>query len=317
VAESHSSSVRIVVLVKSAVDEAELRADASGHPVLKGAAKKMSNFDRNGVEEALKLSEANGGAAAAAAVTVLTLGSADSTKAIKEALAMGATRAIHILLEGDGGHADDGNAVASAPPPIATTTAATSALDSLCTAYYLAQAIKQKVGETDVVFCSEGASDTYTGEVGAMVAEFLGMPFLAYARRVEVVAMAAGEDEQGMSTSRRGRMIRCEQAFEGEVRVSQARLPAVVSMVSGSNSPRYPTLLQVMAAGKKPIEQVPLASLKGPDCPDSGIEVLDVSLQVDNRKRIIFEGSPDETSRMLVDALRREGAGRGEGGGFL
>jgi electron transfer flavoprotein beta subunit len=254
------------------VDEAELRADAAGHPVFRGAARKMSNFDKNGVEEALRLSEAMGGTI----VTVVTLGGPESTQAIKEALAMGATRAVHVVVDSD---EREGERRQLGSP------------DALCTAYCLAQAIR-KTGPADVVVCSEGASDTYVGEVGGMVAEFLGMPFLAYARRVDLV----GEGK-----------IRCEQAFEGRTRVSEARLPAVVSVVSGSNAPRYPTLLQVMAAGKKPIEQLALGSLMGEDSPATGIDVLDISLQVDERKRVIFEGSAEEASRKLVDALKQEG----------
>jgi electron transfer flavoprotein beta subunit len=267
-----STNRRIVVLVKSAVDEAELRADSSGHPVFRGAARKMSNFDKNGVEEALRLSEAMGGTI----VTVVTLGGPESTKAIKEALAMGATRAVHVVVDSE---EKEGEGRQPGSP------------DALCTAYCLAQAIR-RTGPADVVVCSEGASDTYVGEVGGMVAEFLGMPFLAYARGVELV----GEGK-----------IRCEQAFEGRTRVSEARLPAVVSVVSGSNVPRYPTLLQVMAAGKKPIEQLALGSLMGEDSPATGIDVLDISLQVDERKRVIFEGSAEEASRKLLDALKQEG----------
>jgi electron transfer flavoprotein beta subunit len=268
-----STNGRIVVLVKSAVDEAELRADASGHPLFRGAARKMSNFDKNGVEEALRLSEAMGGTT----VTVVMLGGPESTKAIKEALAMGATRAVHVVVDSAEEKEGEGRQLGSP--------------DALCTAYCLAQAIR-RTGPADVVVCSEGASDTYVGEVGGMVAEFLGMPFLAYARRVELV----GEGK-----------IRCEQAFEGRTRVSEARLPAVLSVVSGSNVPRYPTLLQVMAAGKKPIEQLAIGSLVGEDSPATGIDVLDISLQVDERKRVIFEGSAEEASRKLVDALRQEG----------
>jgi electron transfer flavoprotein beta subunit len=253
--------MNVVVLVKSAVDEGELRADPSGHPVLKGAAMKMSNFDMNGVEEAVKQKEANGGT-----VIVVTLGGADAKKAIKEAMAMGGTRAVHILAE----------------PPAAP--------DSLATAYCLAETVK-RIGAVDLVVCSEGASDTYQGEVGAMVAEFLDMPFIAYARKVE--------------TS--GGMVRCEQALRGAVRVLEAKLPAVVSVVSEANVPRYPTLLQVMAAGKKPIEEIPLASLSGPGYPETGTEVTDIIMQPANRKKVLFDGTPEEAARKLVDALKREG----------
>lgn len=253
--------MNIVVLVKSAVDEAELRADLSGHPILKGAATKMSTFDMNGVEEAVKLKEHNGGT-----VIVLTLGGAEAKKAIKEAMAMGGTKAVHILVE-----------AADAP-------------DSLGTAYCLAQAIK-RIGAVDLVVSSEGASDTYQGEVGAMVAEFLDLPFIAYAKKVETD----------------GEKLRCEQGLRGTVRVLEAKLPAVVSVVSEANVPRYPTLLQVMVAGKKAIEEVPLASLKGPDYPETGTEVLDVTIQSASRKRVLFDGTPEEAAKKLVGALKQEG----------
>jgi electron transfer flavoprotein beta subunit len=253
--------LNIVVLVKSAVDEAELRADTAGHPVMKGAATKLSNFDTNGVEEAVRQKELNGGS-----VTIVTLGGAEAKKAIKEAMAMGGIRAVHILAE-----------------PL-------DAPDSLGTAYLLAKAIK-RIEQVDLVICSEGASDTYQGQVGAMVAEFLDMPFLAYAKKVETD----------------GSKVTCEQGFEGGVRVLQAKLPAVVSMVAGSNKPRYPTLLQVMVAARKAIEDVPLSSLKEADYPETGMEVLDVTLQAVDRKKVLFDGSPEVAAKKLVDALKQEG----------
>ena len=223
--------MNIVVLVKTAVNEAELRADErfhfgrnvradpAGHPVLKGAATKMSNFDMNGVEEAVKQKEKNGGT-----VVVVTLGGADAKKAIREAMAMGGTRAVHVVSE------------------------PSDSPDTLGTAYLLAKAVK-RVGEVDLVVCSEGASDTYQGQVGAMVAEFLGMPFLAFAKKVET---ADGK-------------VKCEQGFDRGVKVIEAKLPAVVSVVSEANVPRYPTLLQVMVAGRKAIEDIPLSSLRDAD----------------------------------------------------
>lgn len=249
------------MLVKSAVDEAELGADAQGHPVLAGAATKVSNFDLNGVEEAVKLKEANGGT-----ITVVTLGGADAKKAIKEAMAIGGTKGVHVLTGPEG------------------------APDSLGTAHCLAQAIKRLEG-TDLVVCSEGASDTYQGQVGAMLAEFLGMPFLSFARKVEI---------------REGKVL-CEQSLEQGVRMLEAKLPAVVSVMSQANKPRYPTLLQVMVAAKKPLEEVPIASLMGEDFPATGTQVLDVTLQQADRKKVILEGSSEEAARKLVDALKKEG----------
>ena len=47
--------MNIAVCVKHAVDEGELRADPSGKPQLQGAQSKMSTFDRNAVEEAVRI----------------------------------------------------------------------------------------------------------------------------------------------------------------------------------------------------------------------------------------------------------------------
>jgi len=53
--------MRIAVCVKHAVDEAELKIDPGGRPVLAGAASKMSAFDKNAVEEGLRLKAAHQG----------------------------------------------------------------------------------------------------------------------------------------------------------------------------------------------------------------------------------------------------------------
>jgi electron transfer flavoprotein beta subunit len=254
--------MNIVVLVKSAVDEAELRADNAGRPVLKGAATKLSDFDRIGVEEALRQRDKHEGM-----ITFVTLGGMESKKAIKEAMAMGGDKAILVLSDG-------------LPAP-----------DTLATAYCLAKAIKNRIGDFDLVVCSEGASDTYQAQVGAMLAEFMEVPFLAYARNLEL----------------EGGKIKCEQVFDGVTLLSEAALPAVVSMVNGSNQPRYPTLLQVMAAAKKPIEEIPLSSLQGNDYPETGMKVLDAVMQTADRKRVTFEGLPDEAARKLIHALKQEG----------
>jgi len=251
--------MNIVVCVKHAVDESELRADAAGKPQLLGAQSKMSAFDRNAVEEAVRMREKKTGT-----VTVLSIGSGDWKKTVKEALAMGSDKAI---------------AVNSGQQ-----------LDALSTSYYLSRAIR-RAGAVDLVIFSEGASDTYQGLVGPMTAEWLRLPFLGYARKLEV-----GDGS-----------VRGELAFEEHEEVAEAGLPAVVSVVSEINEPRYPTLLQIMQASKKPMEEVVLDSLKDENIPQAQVRVTDVQVQALSRKRVVFEGTPEEGSRKLVEALRKDG----------
>jgi electron transfer flavoprotein beta subunit len=225
----------------------------------------MSTFDRTGVEEAVRLKEKRGGT-----ITVIALGSNDWKKSIKEALAMGCDRALAVASSGY--------------------------MDTLETSHVLSMAAR-KAGQFDLLICSEGSSDTYHGLVPPMIAEWLGLPFMGYVRKIDI-------DGAGVA--------RCELALEESVEVVEAKLPAVISVVSEINSPRYPTLLQIMQASKKPIEDVPLETLKAADggagAPLGSVGVLDISAQAMNRKRVIFEDPPDEAAGKLLDALKAEGA---------
>jgi electron transfer flavoprotein beta subunit len=251
--------MNIVVCVKHAIDESELRADSSGKPQLQGAQAKMSSFDRNAVEEAVKIKESKTGT-----VTVVSLGTGDWKKSIKEALAMGCDRAI---------------AVNSGQQ-----------LDALATSYYLSRAIKG-AGPFDLVIFSEGSSDTYHGLVAPMTSEWLKLPFMGYVRKLEI-----GDGS-----------LKCELALEETEESAEANLPAVVSVVSEINSPRYPTLLQIMQASKKPLQEITLDSLKDAELPQKGVTVGDVHVQSVSRKKVMFEGTPVETSKSLVEALKKEG----------
>ena len=252
--------MNVLVCVKHAVDESELKADESGKPKFQNAQMKMSTFDRNAVEEAVRIREAKGGSTA-----VMTLGVADARKTLREALAMGIDRG-YIITANPDDH------------------------DALTTSYFLARAIG-KIGGFDLVICAEGASDTYHGQVGSMIAAWSSLPHLAYARRIEL----------------KDGLVVCEETFEDRIEVARARLPAVVSVVSEINEARYPTLLQIMQASKKPIDEIALDSLANTVMPKRAVEIHEVKGQAMTRKGIIFEGSPEESAGKLVDALRKEG----------
>jgi electron transfer flavoprotein beta subunit len=251
--------VKLAVCVKHAVDETELKLDQNGAPILSGAAGKMSAFDKNAVEEALRIKSAHQGE-----VVVFMIGEAEAKKTLKEALAMGADRGVLVTPD--------------VPTP-----------DTLRTAELLAAAIK-KSGPYDIVICSEGASDTYSGQVPPMVAEFLGVPYVGYARKIEVGAGSS----------------RIERSLEESVEAVEAPVPFAVSVVSEINEPRYPTLIQIMQASKKPVEEMDGAALS-PAGSYRGVSVVSMSSQQSTRKRVVIGGSPDEAAAKLLDALAKEG----------
>lgn len=251
--------MKIAVCVKHAVDETELKVDAGGNPQLKGAATRMSTFDKNAVEEALRLKAAHQGE-----VVIVTVGTPEAKKTMKEALAMGADRGVLV----------------SADP---------MAIDTRRTAELLAAALK-KGGPYDVVLCSEGSSDMYSGMVPPMVGELLDLPYVGYARRIEVSGQAA----------------KVERALEDSVEVVEAPTPLVASVVSEINEPRYPTLIQIMQAGRKPVEELSAEALI-PGAGQSVSLVRGMKAQAMARKRVVFEGPPEETAKKLLEALASEG----------
>jgi electron transfer flavoprotein beta subunit len=163
------------------------------------------------------------------------------------------------------------------------------ALDPSRTSELLAAAIT-KTGPFDLVICSEGSSDIYSGLVPPMVAERLGIPYIGYARKLEVAA----------------RTVKAERSLEESLESVESSLPSVVSVVSEINEPRYPTLIQIMQASKKPVEELTRQQLGVGDV-QASVRIVSMTAQAMNRKRIVFEGSPDEAASKLVDAFASEG----------
>jgi len=248
--------MKVVVCVKNAVDELELTGSVNGK--LQNPQTKMSIFDRNALEEAIRIKEKTG-----ALVVALSLGDETAKKTVKEAMAMGADRGVLIQCD-------------------------PTELDTLTTSYYLARFIQQENAE--LTLCSEGSSDTYSGQIGPMIAEWANQPFVGYARKIEL-------NESG---------VRCEQAYEDRVDVSETKFPAVISVVSEINEPRYTTLLQIMQASKRTTESIPLQNLGGSEAPQTQVRVLDLTAQSMNRKKVLFEGEVDVAVGKLMEALRSE-----------
>ena len=123
--------------------------------VRKGVTHELDPAAASAVEEGLRLTEKHGGA-----VTLVTMGISDATIGIRNALAMGATSAVHILDE------------------------AVAGSDTLGTAKLLAAAIKKQ--DFDLVICATESSDSYSGIVPGQIAYFLGVPPVTFAKEITV-----------------------------------------------------------------------------------------------------------------------------------
>ncbi|MBX7160551.1 MAG: electron transfer flavoprotein subunit beta/FixA family protein [Acidimicrobiia bacterium] len=114
---------------------------------------------------------------------------------------------------------------------------------ALTTAKVLAGAIGRK--QYDLVIGAVESSDGYVGVVPAMIAELLGLPSLTFAKKIDID----------------GSVIRIERQTEAGYDEVEGALPALVSVTAGVVEPRYPSFKGIMAAKKKPLEQVTVADL--------------------------------------------------------
>ena len=152
--------MHIVVCVKQIIDPETTPEQFKLDPVSKrqargGLSLVISAFDENALEVALQLREKAGGK-----VTALSLGEPEAQAAVKSAMAMGL----------------DAGVLVSDP--------AFSGSDSFGVAHILAKAI-QKIGLPDLILTGCVSGDTGSKMVGPLLAEELGIPSIAFVRRVE------------------------------------------------------------------------------------------------------------------------------------
>ena len=257
----------IIVCFKQVIDESEIKIDkANNRIILEGAKTKISDDDKNAIEEAVRLKEKNGGS-----VTAVCVGSVDVKKSAKEALAMGCDRARLVIdpIFQDG--------------------------DAINTSFILSQAIK-KIGKFDLIITATGTTDSLSAVVGPSLSEYLDLSLISYASKITLA----------------GNKITVERSLDEGIETLECELPALVCISREINQPRFPTLIQIMSAGKKEMIEWN-AQMLGIDASTAGkaaskIEVKTLSVPQSSRKKVIFEGKPEDTAKQLAQALIREGA---------
>ncbi len=147
----------IVACFKWVIDEDYIREGPSGEIDLSSVSYKLSDYDRNAIEEAVRLRDEHGGTVIAA-----TIGVPEATKGIKDALSRGPDRAVFAA---DGSFRE---------------------LEPAQTAALLAELVGARIGDYDLILCGEGSSDLYAQQVGPRLAEKLGIPCVCYAHKISL-----------------------------------------------------------------------------------------------------------------------------------
>jgi electron transfer flavoprotein alpha/beta subunit len=197
--------MNIIVCAKQVVDVAEIKVDSSTKkPILAGVPQKISDMDKNALEEAIKTKEKHGGK-----ITVVTIGSPDAKERMKELLAMGADEGVLIT-----------------PPDHA---------DYHVIAHLLAGAIR-KIGASDIILCGEASIDMFSGQMGPRIAGLLNIPQITYAQTVTV------EHNKVISEKNLGeKAVTIESPFPVLITMTkesnQPRLPSLMAILASSSKP--------------------------------------------------------------------------------
>ncbi|HEV8592249.1 MAG TPA: electron transfer flavoprotein subunit beta/FixA family protein [Pyrinomonadaceae bacterium] len=207
--------MKIIVLMKQVANKDAVLRIASDEKWINEAdvAQQTNESDGYALEEALRMKEAKG----EGEVIVCSLGPQSAKTVIKDALARGADRAIHVVV-------DQPNKLS--PYQIAKT---------------LADAIREE--NADMVFGGLQSDDASYGQTGVILAELLGIPHATIVIEVDRAHLEG--------------TVRLKRELEsGWYQWFSYKLPALLTIQSGISQIRYASLKGIMAAKKKEIREV-------------------------------------------------------------
>lgn len=189
--------MKILVCVKQVPGSTNVEVDpVTGVLKRDGIKSKMNPYDLYAVETALCLTEKYGGT-----VESVTMGPPQAKSVIEETVCMGAS----------GGTVLSDRKFAGA--------------DVLATAYTLSQGIR-KCGEYDIIICGKQTTDGDTAQVGAELAEYLGIPNISNVLSVDDIK----EGKVYITASLDEKIIK-----------QSVNLPCLISVDGDINTPRLPS----------------------------------------------------------------------------
>lgn len=256
--------MKIGICIKQVPDTAtkiQIKSDGSGVSE-ENVKYVMSPYDEYAVEEALRTKEKLSGSEAVA----FSVGPKRVQEVLRNALAMGVDRSVHISTEGQ------------------------DPLDSLAVARVLAEKIKEEGME--LVFTGRHAADDDNAQVTQMLAEFLDWPHVTVVSRFKL-----GDD---------AKKARVERDIEGGAKeIWEVELPAVIAANKGLNEPRYASLKGIMQAKSKPLKTVVASEISGLDI-SSKVAWSKFTLPPERQAGKIFKEDPEQAVKEVVRLLREE-----------
>src|SRR5215217_5723207 len=214
----------------------------------------MNEPDAYALEESLRLREKHGGE-----VVVCSAGPARVQQVIREALARGADRALHVE--------DD----------------ALAAADAFTAASALASAMAEQ--KFDLILTGLQSDDQGHAQFGPVLAEKLGIPHSTIIMEVNI--------DPSTGSGQAAQSLRVKRELEGGwFQYVTMPLPALLTIQSGINQLRYATLKGIMAAKKKEIAKVAAPSAGG-----ARQKIVSLYAPQKAKQTVMITGSPAEAAK--------------------
>jgi electron transfer flavoprotein beta subunit len=258
--------MHIIVPVKQVPDLVEeLEINSEGTDLEREALKyKMNEWDESALEEALQLKELHGGT-----VTVLTVmtGDADVDEMLYTCIAKGADRVGKVAGDFEDSH------------------------DSHTSARALAAAIREQ--PYDLILTGVQAADDLDGQVGVLLATYLGIPHISVVSGIEVEPVS--------------RTATVHQEYAGGIMATfEVDLPVVLGVQASRAIPRYAPVSRVRQAMKTAqIEEIEVTTPAG-----AGISVRRMFKPESAEHAEMLEGDTDEIVNRVIEILRERGLWR-------
>jgi len=261
---------RVIVCVKPVPDPKvwdRLRMDPVTKTLIReGIPSVINPLDKHALEGALAIKDAVG-----PEVVLISMAPPDARPVLREALAMGADRAVLLSDKAFAGS------------------------DTLATALVLAEAIR-RLGPFDLICCGNYTLDGSTAQVPSQVAEFLGIPNIMHVAHLEL--------EQN------NRLLVTQKIEQGYVKLA-AEPPLLLSFTKQANKPRFLSFLEILAAEKREIATWTNTDLNLDESViglgGSPTKMADMLLRKKGRQGLRLEGSPEEIAHQLANKISQLG----------
>jgi len=161
--------------------------------------------------------------------------------------------------------------------------------DALAVARVLAEAVRRE--QPDLVLCGVQSSDAVNSATGIGLAGFLDLPHVAVVRAI---------------SSEEGSLVVERELEGGLVEVVRVRLPALLTVQTGINEPRYANLRAIKQAREKPLDVLDLAALglSGDDVESaSGARLRKLQVPDAGEGAEMLKGSPAEVAARIREIV--------------